>query len=69
MLALGAERLRLQREINHRLGIGLDADTLPDRFFTEPVAAGRYAGAVLDRAAFTAAVAELHRQLGFIELA
>jgi aldehyde:ferredoxin oxidoreductase len=67
VLALGAERLRLQREINHRLGIGLDADTLPDRFFTEPVETGRYAGAVLDRAAFTTAVAELHRQLGFTE--
>ncbi|RKR91205.1 aldehyde:ferredoxin oxidoreductase [Micromonospora pisi] len=69
VLALGARRLRLQREINHRLGIGLDADTLPDRFFTEPVALGRYAGAVLDRAAFTEAVAELHRQLGFTEFA
>ncbi|MFI6760051.1 aldehyde ferredoxin oxidoreductase N-terminal domain-containing protein [Micromonospora sp. NPDC050417] len=69
VLALGARRLRLQHEINHRLGVGLDADTLPDRFFTEPVATGRYAGAVLDRAAFTEAVAELHRQLGFTEFA
>jgi aldehyde:ferredoxin oxidoreductase len=65
VLALGAERLRLQREVNRRVGIGLDADTLPDRFFTEPVAAGRYAGAVIDRAAFEAAVADLHAQLGF----
>jgi aldehyde:ferredoxin oxidoreductase len=63
--ALGARRLRLQREVNHRLGIPLDRDTLPDRFFTEPVAAGRYAGAVLDRDAFGRAVADLHRLLGF----
>jgi aldehyde:ferredoxin oxidoreductase len=69
VLALGVERLRLQREINHQLGIGRDADTLPDRFFTEPVETGRYAGAVLDRAAFTTAVADLHQQLGFTELA
>jgi aldehyde:ferredoxin oxidoreductase len=68
VLALGAERLRLQREVNRRLGIGLDADTLPDRFFTEPVAAGRYAGAVVDRVAFEAAVADLHEQLGFKEM-
>jgi aldehyde:ferredoxin oxidoreductase len=66
VLALGAERLTLQREVNRRLGIGLDADTLPDRFFTEPVAAGRYAGAVIDRAEFTAAVAALHLELGFV---
>ncbi|MGW4461996.1 aldehyde ferredoxin oxidoreductase N-terminal domain-containing protein [Micromonospora sp. NPDC004704] len=69
VLALGARRLLLQREINQRLGFGLDADTLPDRFFTEPVAEGRYLGAVLDRAAFTGAVAQLHRELGFTGLA
>ncbi|MFK3980765.1 aldehyde ferredoxin oxidoreductase N-terminal domain-containing protein [Micromonospora sp. NPDC050397] len=67
VLVLGAERLRRQREINRRLGIGLDADTLPDRFFTEPVGAGRYAGAVLDRNDFTRAVTQLHRELGFTE--
>ncbi|MER5627444.1 aldehyde ferredoxin oxidoreductase N-terminal domain-containing protein [Streptosporangium sp. NPDC002544] len=66
VLSLGAERLRLQREVNRRLRIGLEADTLPDRFFTEPVATGRYAGAVLDREAFMAAVAALHRELGFM---
>ncbi|WP_424534963.1 aldehyde ferredoxin oxidoreductase N-terminal domain-containing protein [Sphaerisporangium viridialbum] len=66
VLSLGAERLRLQREVNRRLRISLEADTLPDRFFNEPVATGRYAGAVLDREAFMAAVAELHRELGFI---
>ena len=65
VIALGAQRLSWQREINHRLGIGLDRDTLPDRFFTEPVQDGPYAGAVLDRTAFTEAVASLHRELGF----
>jgi aldehyde:ferredoxin oxidoreductase len=65
VLALGGLRLWLARRVNERLGLSLDADVLPDRFFTEPVQAGRYAGAVLDRAAFTAAVSELHYQLGF----
>jgi aldehyde:ferredoxin oxidoreductase len=65
VLALGALRLTLQREVNQRLGLGLDADTLPDRFFTEPVAEGRYTGAVLDRTAFYDAVADLHVHLGF----
>jgi aldehyde:ferredoxin oxidoreductase len=64
VLALGAERLRLQHEINTRLGVG--GDLLPDLFFTEPVRRGRYAGAVLDRAAFDAAAAELRGRLGFV---
>jgi aldehyde:ferredoxin oxidoreductase len=63
--ALGGLRLRLQREVNRRLGITLNQDTLPDRFFTEPVSAGRHAGAVLDRDAFGRGVADLHHELGF----
>jgi aldehyde:ferredoxin oxidoreductase len=63
VLALGAERLRLQFAINRRLGVPPGADTLPDLFFEEPVRAGRYAGAVLDRAAFEAAVIALRERL------
>ena len=66
VLALGARRLRLQHEINRRLGRG--AGRLPDLFFTEPVQAGRYAGAVLDRPAFTAALADLRSQLDLEEI-
>jgi aldehyde:ferredoxin oxidoreductase len=65
VLALGARRLHLQHEVNRRLG--RDAGHLPDLFFTEPVRAGRYAGAVLDRAGFTAALAELRTELGLEE--
>jgi aldehyde:ferredoxin oxidoreductase len=65
VLALGRRRLWLQREVNRRLGIGLDQDTLPSHFFTEPVAAGPWVGAVLDPIAFRAATAELHQLLGF----
>ena len=64
VMALGAERFALQHDINRRLGVGPDRDTLPDRFFTEPVSAGPYRGAVLDRTAFTDAVVTL-RQLLF----
>ncbi|GAA2563572.1 hypothetical protein GCM10010435_39560 [Winogradskya consettensis] len=63
VLALGATRLRLQYEINAGLGVER-IGTLPDLFFTEPVrAGGRYAGAVLDRDAFTAAAQDLHDHL------
>jgi hypothetical protein len=54
--------MRLQHEINLRVGRGYDP--LPDLFFTQPVRAGRYAGAVLDRASFDAAAAELRHHLG-----
>jgi aldehyde:ferredoxin oxidoreductase len=60
LFALGRERLARQLEINELLGVG--PATLPDRFFTEPVEAGAYAGAVLDRAEFEAGVRAL-RQL------
>jgi aldehyde:ferredoxin oxidoreductase len=63
VLALGASRLRLQFAINRRLGLDASADTLPDRFFEEPVRAGRYAGAVLDRDAFGTAVVALRQRL------
>jgi aldehyde:ferredoxin oxidoreductase len=63
VLELGAERLRLQFEVNRRLGFTAADDRLPDLFFTEPVRAGRYAGAVLDRASFTAAVDHLRAEL------
>jgi aldehyde:ferredoxin oxidoreductase len=55
LLRLGDTRLRLQYEINARLGVGADADTLPARLHDEPVRSGRYAGAALDRGEFAAA--------------
>jgi aldehyde:ferredoxin oxidoreductase len=63
VLALGAARLRLQFEINQRLGLGPADDMLPGLFFDEPVRQGRYAGAVLDRAAFSEAVVALRECL------
>jgi len=66
VLALGAQRLRLQQAINTRLGVG--AGDLPEIFFTEPVRRGRYAGAVLNRAAFDAAASALRTDLGFQSL-
>jgi aldehyde:ferredoxin oxidoreductase len=63
VLALGASRLRLMFEINRRLGIVASADTLPALFFDEPVRAGRFRGAVLDRPSFHAAVVSLRATL------
>ncbi|MEU4155262.1 aldehyde ferredoxin oxidoreductase N-terminal domain-containing protein [Actinoplanes sp. NPDC026670] len=62
VLALGATRMRLQHEVNLRVGRAGE-ETLPDLFFDSPVRAGAFAGAVLDRPAFTAAATELRRLL------
>ncbi|GIH09167.1 aldehyde ferredoxin oxidoreductase [Rhizocola hellebori] len=59
VLALGRERLAQQQQINDLLGVA--AGRLPDRFFDEPVQAGVFAGAVLDRTEFEAAVLALQQ--------
>jgi aldehyde:ferredoxin oxidoreductase len=46
---MGVERL-----INHRLGVGRRDDTLPDRWFEEPIAVGSYKGERIDRNEFDA---------------
>ncbi|WP_127502928.1 aldehyde ferredoxin oxidoreductase N-terminal domain-containing protein [Actinoplanes solisilvae] len=65
VLELGATRMRLQHEVNVRVGRAT-VETLPELFFTSPVQAGEYAGAVLDRSSFEAAAAALRDELGLI---
>ncbi|MFF5083946.1 aldehyde ferredoxin oxidoreductase N-terminal domain-containing protein [Actinoplanes sp. NPDC000266] len=61
VLALGATRLRLQHQVNQRLG--LPPGVMPDLFFDEPVRSGKYAGAVLDRPSFEAAADALREEV------
>lgn len=63
----GRRRLQLMRVYNLREGIPAGADTLPDRFFEEPVNAGRHRGAVLHRSAFEAAVRQYYELVGWDE--
>jgi aldehyde:ferredoxin oxidoreductase len=65
IVAWGRRRLALMREYNLREGIGAEADTLPERFFTEALDAGGLAGAVLDRDGFERARALLYAELGW----
>jgi aldehyde:ferredoxin oxidoreductase len=62
LLSLGRERFRRQEAINAALGRAGPAP-LPRRLHTEPVTAGRYAGSVLEPAAFAAGVARLRSRL------
>jgi len=65
MTAWGRRRLALMRAYNSREGLGPEHDDLPDRFFDEPIDAGRLAGARLDRERFARAKGLLRRELGW----
>jgi aldehyde:ferredoxin oxidoreductase len=51
---VGLNIMGVERLINHRLGVGRRDDTLPDRWFEEPIAVGSYKGERIDRNEFDA---------------
>jgi aldehyde:ferredoxin oxidoreductase len=63
--AVGARRLNLLRAFNAREGITREGDTLPKRFFDEPLKGGRTEGLVVDRAEWEAALDEYYAQAGW----
>ncbi len=50
--AIGHNTMGVERLINARLGVRREHDTLPDRWFEEPVTVGPYAGERIDRGEF-----------------
>lgn len=51
---IGLNIMGVERLINHRLGVRRADDTLPDRWFDEPIEVGPYTGEKIDRAEFEA---------------
>jgi aldehyde:ferredoxin oxidoreductase len=51
---IGQNIMGVERLINRRLGVRRAHDTLPDRWFDEPIRVGAYAGERIDRAEFDA---------------
>jgi aldehyde:ferredoxin oxidoreductase len=51
---IGLNITGVERLVNARLGVRRRDDTLPDRWFDEPIAVGAYAGERIDRAEFDA---------------
>src|SRR5215203_2321930 len=49
---IGRNIMGVERLINGRLGVTRAHDTLPDRWFDEPITVGQYAGEKIDRAEF-----------------
>jgi aldehyde:ferredoxin oxidoreductase len=50
--AIGLNVMGVERMINARLGVGRADDTLPDRWFEEPIEVGAYKGEKIDRGEF-----------------
>ena len=61
LAAVGANVRGLERMINHLLGVRRKDDTLPDRWFDEPVKGGPFAGEQVDRAEFGALLDRFYR--------
>lgn len=67
LLRWGERRNHLLRVYNNREGLTAADDTLPDRFFEEPIDSGPKAGLKLDRAAFRAAIDCYYAMMGWDE--
>jgi aldehyde:ferredoxin oxidoreductase len=61
----GERRIHLMRTYNLREGLGAGDDTLPDRFFDDPVPVGPWKGATLDRAVFKDCIRTYYRMMGW----
>jgi aldehyde:ferredoxin oxidoreductase len=61
----GERRNHLMRVYNLREGLAATDDTLPDRFFDEPIPQGTWSGTRLDRSAFTKAIRTYYRMMGW----
>ena len=62
---VGERTFALERLFNAREGFGPADDTLPERFFTEPLTMGSKEGAVLDRDAFQQSLADWYAERGY----
>jgi aldehyde:ferredoxin oxidoreductase len=65
ILRMGERRLHLMRIYNLREGLLASDDTLPDRFFDEPISSGRWSGTRLDRARFHGLIRTYYRMMGW----
>ena len=65
IMRIGERRIQLMHLYNLREGIGPDSDTLPDRFFDDPIDSGVWNGHRIDRVAFEEIVRTWYRMMGW----
>jgi aldehyde:ferredoxin oxidoreductase len=65
--AIGRNVMGVERLINGRLGVRREHDTLPGRWFDEPVTVGPYAGERIDRGEFDAMLTRFYEISGLDE--
>jgi len=61
---VGHNIMGVERLINGRLGVTRADDTLPDRWFDEPITVGQYAGEKIDRAEFDRMLSQFYEISG-----
>ncbi|MBU0971481.1 MAG: aldehyde ferredoxin oxidoreductase family protein [Proteobacteria bacterium] len=65
LLRAGERGFNLEKVFNYREGFRRRDDTLPQRFFSEPLTIGPEKGAVLDRASFETQLSDYYRERGW----
>ena len=65
LMQIGERRINMLRLFNMRAGLTKEDDTLPDRFFDEPIAGGPYDGIRLDRNEFERARELYYEMVGW----
>lgn len=65
LMRFGERRLHLMRLYNLREGLTSADDTLPARFFDDPIPSGQWAGTRLDRAQFAVAIQTFYLMMGW----
>ena len=64
---VGRNIMGVERLVNERLGVGRKDDTLPDRWFDEPITVGAYKGEKIDRAEFEKLLSRFYAISGLTE--
>jgi aldehyde:ferredoxin oxidoreductase len=64
---VGRNIMGVERLVNERLGVGRKDDTLPDRWFDEPITVGAYKGEKIDRVEFEKLLSRFYAISGLTE--
>jgi aldehyde:ferredoxin oxidoreductase len=67
VMEYGERRINLTKIYNIREGITVDQDTLPERFFTDPITVGRWSDYSIDKGKFQEMIQTYYAMMGWSE--